>query len=170
MDMRDSSWYRGCTKARRGFGARRLELIEKLWEEQNLLTHLIIQGQASGRTPEELEQVKKGIDALRVELDEITLPKDVRSKREIWIEETQLQRNVANLPKISDAALGAEYDRDLEERVWAKKIRKERKTDHPGGELGLIADGILGDRKVREVLLGDIPFGVHRDKTVQTKR
>jgi len=61
-------------KARRGFGARRLQLMDLLWQAQNDITHYILLGDAGEKydAPAKKAKAEKDRDAYIAELLEIT--------------------------------------------------------------------------------------------------
>jgi hypothetical protein len=77
--------YREFTKAKRGFGARRLELIGSLRDEERLQDHLIIAhaarragtGKESGPDQERMN-CEARMGKIRNELDEITTRKELK--------------------------------------------------------------------------------------------
>lgn len=61
-------------RAKRGFGSRRLELMNKLWEVNNDITHYIIMGEAGEKfdAPKKRAQAEKDRDSIVAELLQIT--------------------------------------------------------------------------------------------------
>lgn len=127
-------------RAKAGRAAELKALRKELRQEEITYEHLIIGEVASGsrdpgRTPSEAR-----LADLKQKIADIT----VASPMARWVEETQMYQRVAGTPESPTAVLEAEWLKNEESKKFFREQRLARKHNHPGGDLGLIAEAILG--------------------------